>query len=309
MRATLLTAAAVVVAVVIPVQANAARVTGIVVAKFPQRGALVLAGAHGNGTTVRLAPARVRRGDRIEVRGQRIHDGTMLGSALTIRSHTTHALVRGVVVRQRGRTTFLSTGRSVIVVHAGAARAGLRAGRVVTFRVRIDDDGALVAQSATQGSTTTGVVVEGRIVSVSPFVVSVEGLPITITVPAGMTLPAGLAPGVEIEFTVQVGAGNVFTLVSIDEIENDQPQAGQEVEVKGSVVASTASQLMVLSHGITFTFDAPAGATLPIFPVGTFVEAKGVANASGHLTLLRVKVEDDEDAGGGDDGGGGGHGH
>jgi hypothetical protein len=46
-------------------------------------------------------------------------------------------------------------------------------------------------------------------------------LPVTITVPAGMTLPTGLAAGDDVELTVQVGTGNVFTLVSIED-QNDQ---------------------------------------------------------------------------------------
>jgi hypothetical protein len=230
----------------------------------------------------------------------------MLASTLTVRSHTNRALVRGVVVHRLGRAAMLATGRSVIDVRLGTTRPNVPSGRTVTFRVRIDDHGDLVAQAAEQSPRNTGAVeVEGKIVSVSPFVISIEGLPITITVPAGTTLPAGLAAGEEIELTVQVAAGNVFTLVSIDQLENAPPQAGEEVEVKGSVVASSSSQLMVVSHGVTFTFDAPAGVTLPTIPLGTFVEVIGVAAANGHVTLLRVKVEDD---GGGDDGGGR-HGH
>ena len=37
-----------------------------------------------------------------------------------------------------------------------------------------------------------------------------------------MTLPPSLAVGDDIELTVEVGAANTFTLVSIDENENDQ---------------------------------------------------------------------------------------
>lgn len=62
--------------------------------------------------------------------------------------------------------------------------------------------------------------------SVSPFVVSLEGLPIEITVPSGFTLPA-LTPGQEIELTVQTGAGNTFTLASID-ADDDQGSGGND---------------------------------------------------------------------------------
>jgi Domain of unknown function (DUF5666) len=308
MKAILIAAVAV-VAVAVPAQANASRINGVVVAKQAQRGTFVIAGSRGEGTTVRASRARVRAGDRLEVRGQRLRDGTMLAARLTVRSHTQRAVVRGVVVRRLKRAALLATGRSVIDVRLGTVSPSLLVGRTVTFRVRIDDHGDLVAQGAAQSSSNPAAVeVEGRLVSVSPFVISIEGLPITITVPAGTTLPSGLAPGEEIELTVQVAANNVFTLVSIDEIENALPQVGEEVEVKGSVVASSASQLMVLSHGITFTLDAPANVTLPTIPLGTFVEARGIVATNGHFTLLRVRVEDGGGDGGGDDGGGG-HGH
>ena len=175
--------------------------------------------------------------------------------------------------------------------------------------MRIDDHGDLTEIETHTAAQTNGVEIEGRVVSVSPFVVSLEGLPITITVPAGTTLPTALTAGDRIELTVQVGAGNVFTLVSIDELENAQQQEENEVEVRGSVVTSTTSMLSVLGHGTTFTFAAPAGVALPVIPTGTFVEAKGVT-VKGVLTLVRVKIEDDGDDNGGHgghDGHGGGH--
>jgi FtsP/CotA-like multicopper oxidase with cupredoxin domain len=141
-------------------------------------------------------------------------------------------------------------------------------------------------------------------VTVTPLVVSVEGLPIEITVPSGMTLPP-LTPGQEVELTVQTGAGNVFTLVSIqagdDENENDE---GNEVEAKGVVTDSTTSQVTIDAGGATLTFAAPAGDTLPIVETGTFVEARGVT-INGVLTLTRLRTADD----GGDGGGGGDGGH
>jgi hypothetical protein len=292
-------AAAAVVAVALPAQAHADRLAGVVVAK--QHGTLVVVGARGVGTTVRAAHARARAGDRVEVRGRRLRDDTLLATASTVRSHTHKALVRGVAMRHVRRTTFLAVGRSIVAVHGAPISTGAR----VDVSVSIGDRGELTELETHAAAQAGSVEIEGRVVSVSPFVVSLEGLPITITVPAGITLPAALTAGDRIELTVQVAPGNVFTLVSIDELDNAQQEA-DEVEVQGSVVASTSSKLSVLSHGTTFTFAAPAGVTLPILPMGTFVEAKGVT-VNGVLTLVRVKVEDD-DGGGHDDGGGdGGH--
>jgi RNase P/RNase MRP subunit p29 len=306
MRASMVAVIASVVTFAAPAQAGAAHFAGVVVAKQPQRGTLVLARAGGAGLTVHAALGRTSTGDRVEIRGQRLRDGTIRASLTTVVSHTHRALVRGVVVRELRRSTVLTTGRSAITIRHAVRNAHMRAGTPATFRVRIDDDGRLTEEAATVNGAQPGIVeVEGRVVSVSPFVVSVEGLPVTITVPAGMTLPSALGAGDRIEFTVQVAGGNTFTLVAIDEIEDaNPPAAAREVEVKGTVVSSTATQLVVRSHGTLFTFAAPAGTTLPVFPVGASVEAKGVS-VNGVLTLVRVKVEDDE--GGDDDGSHGSH--
>ena len=86
--------------------------------------------------------------------------------------------------------------------------------------------------SATAVGTTSTVEVEGTVVTLSPFVVDVEGLPVTIAVPAGVTLPASLSVGDEVELTVTVDANNAFTLVSVesndpgDQSESRDDQAG-----------------------------------------------------------------------------------
>jgi hypothetical protein len=205
-------------------------------------------------------------------------------------------------VRQLARSTLVSTGGSMIVIRHDV-NGGPLAGAVAEFRVRIDDDKPVEQAVRTVGQAAN-VQIEGRVVSVSPLVVSLEGLPITITVPAGTTLPAGLSVGDETELIVSVGVGNVFTLVAVEQVENEnQIEVEQEVEVKGFVVSSTATQLVVQSHGITFTFGAPQGTTLPVFPMGTSVEVRGVV-VNGKLTIERVKIEHDEDGGshGGHDG-------
>jgi hypothetical protein len=302
MKVTTASALVAAVAIAIPAQANAGSFMGVVLAKQSHRHALVLARASGAGLTVRTS-ARARLGDRLEVRGLRLRDGTVRVARLNVRSHTRHAVFRGVVVRQLRRSTLVSTGGSVIRIHH-ATRDDLRTGEIARFRVRIDDN-ELVEQAAQPLAQAANVEIEGRVVSVSPLVISLEGLPITITVPPGMTLPAALSPGEEIELIVSVGAANVFTLVAIEEIENEnQIENEQEVEVKGFVASSTATQLVVQSNGKTFTFAAAAGTTLPILPVGTFVEARGLV-VKGVLTLERVKIEDDDGDGGGD--GHGGH--
>src|SRR5580765_7379815 len=120
-RLSILAVTAVALAVAIPAQAHAARMAGVVVAR--QHGALVVTGARGAGTTVRMAHSHARAGDRVEVRGRRLDDGTFRATTAAVRSHTQRALVRGVVLRHRAHTTFLAVGRSVIVLHRAPAVA------------------------------------------------------------------------------------------------------------------------------------------------------------------------------------------
>jgi hypothetical protein len=213
---------------------------------------------------------------------------------------------------ENGHGTLLASAHSVVLIHRRARHlastsdhGGLQSGDVAQFRIRFDDNNDLVEdEPPVQVGQANTARIEGKIVSVSPFVVSLEGLPLTITVPDGVTLPADLAPGQRIELTVQVGTGNTFTLVAIDEVENENE--GQEVEVKGTVTSSTATQIVVEANGTTFTFVPPAGETLPVLATGTFVEARGFEQ-NGTITLTRLRLEDSGDGdggGGGDDGGG-----
>jgi uncharacterized protein DUF5666 len=215
--------------------------------------------------------------------------------------------ISGIVVARHGHGTIVlaRAGTLGVTVHTAGAqklRLGDRVrlqgtqlanGTIRASRIRVfahEDDVAPVAQAG-------NVRVEGSVVSTSPFVVSIGGLPITITVPAAMTLPAGLAAGQKIELTVAIGTtANTFTLVSIDD--NNLGAVNDEVEVRGSVVSASATQLVVSSGGTTSTFTVPTGMTLPALAPGTIVEARGHM-VNGVLTLDRVKVEDENDDNGG----------
>ena len=317
MRVRWLVAFAAVLAVAIPAQARAGTFAGVVVAKQPQRGTLLLASPSGLGLTVRGGLARVVVGDRVTVRGTTLRGATLRLTALHVFGHVRRTHLRGTVVRHLAVGTLVASARSVILIHSSGRklssavdRGDLRSGAVADFRIRFDDDEIVEEAPPVQVGQASLVRLEGSIVSVLPFVVSVEGLPLTITIPAGMTLPAGLAVGQRIELTVQVGANNVFTLAAIDEIEKANPAvAAQEVEVEGLVVSSTTAQIVVRANGTTVTFVAPAGTTLPVLATGAFVEVRGLRQ-NGTTTLTRLRVEDNDGGGGSGGGGGddGGHG-
>jgi hypothetical protein len=270
-------------------------VKGVVVAKHVRKGTVVLAGAKGLGVTVRVAPRRVRLGDRVSVVGKRLRDGTIRASGLHVLSHVQKTRIRAVVVKRLAHGFRVASGHSVLTIHMhrralSSHHDGMEAGTIGEFRVEFEH-GGLVDDGFTPAPASGTVQIEGVLVSVSPLVVSLEGLPIEITVPSGMTLPP-LTPGQEVELTVQTGANNTFTLVSISANDNED-QDGNEVEAKGTVTNSTASQITIdTEDGAMLTFAAPAGVTLPVLAGGTSVEASGVT-INGVLTLTRLKVEDD----------------
>jgi RNase P/RNase MRP subunit p29 len=274
-------------------------IKGTVVAKRAH--AVVLTtGRKGLAVRVRVAPGRVRLGDRVSVVGKRLSNGTIRASRLRVLSNVRRARIRGMVVKRLAHSMRVASGHSVLTIHTRSAHAASRhdgeeKGELGEFEVEFEH-GDLVEDDFNPVAPAGTVEIEGRLVSVSPLVVSLEGLPIEITVPAGMTLPP-LTPGQEVELLVQAGAGNTFTLVSI-KAENENENEN-EVEAKGTVTNSTTSEITINAGGATLTFAAPSGQTLPVIPTGTFVEARGVT-INGVLTLTRLKIEDGGDGGGGD---------
>jgi hypothetical protein len=261
-------------------------------------------GRKGLAVKVRVAPRRVRLGDRVSVVGKRLRNGTIRASRLQVLSHVQKARIRGMVVKRLAHAMRVASGHSVLTIHTRSSHAASRhdgeeKGELGEFEVEFEH-GDLVEDDFTPVAPAGTVEIEGRLVSVSPLVVSLEGLPIEITVPGGMTLPP-LTPGQEVELFVQAGASNTFTLVSIKaENENENENEDEnEVEAKGTVANSTTSQITINAGGATLTFAAPSGQTLPVIAQGTFVEARGVT-INGVLTLTRLKIEDDGGGGGGD---------
>jgi RNase P/RNase MRP subunit p29 len=273
-------------------------IKGTVVAKRAHT-IVLTTGRKGLAVKVRVAPRLVRLGDRVSVVGKRLRNGTIRASRLQVLSHVTKARIRGMVVKRLAHAMRVASGHSVLTIqtrsaHAASRHDGEEKGDLGEFEVEFEH-GDLVEDDFTPVSPSGTVEIEGVLVSVSPLVVSLEGLPIEITVPGGMTLPP-LTPGQEVELFVQAGAGNTFTLVSIGKADNEDEN---EVEARGTVTNSTTSQITIDAGGAMLTFAAPAGHTLPVIATGTFVEARGVT-INGVLTLTRLRIEDDGDGGGGD---------
>lgn len=280
---------------------------GTVVAKRAHGSTVVVATArNGLAATVHVGRRQLRLGDHVTVVGNRLRNGSIKASRIRVLSHVRKARIRGMVVKRLAHALRVASGQSVLTIHTSrralaSHRDGPGRGEIGEFEIEFEH-GDLVEEGFTPATQSGTVQVEGRLVSVSPLVVSIEGLPIEITVPTGMTLPP-LTPGQEVELVVQTGSGNSFTLVSIQTGDNEDEN---EVEARGPVTNSTTSQITIDAGGAMVTFAAPAGTTLPVIATGTFVEARGVT-INGVLTLTRLRTEDCNGDGGGsgsDDGGG-----
>jgi hypothetical protein len=249
-RKRLILSLAVTAAAVLPAAAHAAGTTftGVVVAKEAQRGTMVVATRTGVARTVHARLSEARLGDRIRVGGTKLADGTVRAGTLRVTGHARTATVQGVVVRRLPSRTLVATGGSVIAIGRSVtkrafASRGLRPGSIARFGIAIKG-GSVRETSAKALGTTATVEVEGQVVTVSPLVVNVEGLPIPIVVPDPTLLPATLAVGDEVELSVTVDANNVFTLVSVDSTQageqsgsgDDQPGAddGQGSDQQGA---------------------------------------------------------------------------
>jgi hypothetical protein len=237
---------AAVAAAALPAAAHAARISGVVVAKDATRGSFVVSGSSGAAVTVSAPRAHPRLGDRLVVDGRRLANGTVGVRALRVVGHTRRAVVRGVVVKQLAGRTIVSTGRAVLTIrrHSGVrtlsmvdGHSGLRTGTVARFDVAVTSAGLTQTSVTTLGVTST-VRVEGELVSVSPLVVNVEGLPVTIGVPSGASLPAGLTPGGRVELTVTVGEDNSVTLKSFDEVSGQDEQGDDNDQGEDQQVGS-----------------------------------------------------------------------
>src|SRR5262245_57697261 len=93
-------------------------IKGVVVAKHARKGKVVLAtGRTGLGVTVRVAPRRVRLGDRVSVAGTRLRDGTIRASRLHVISHVRRARLRAVVLKRLAHALRVASGHSVFTIH------------------------------------------------------------------------------------------------------------------------------------------------------------------------------------------------
>jgi hypothetical protein len=218
--------------------AGSASFGGVIVAKDPARKAVATASANGVVRTVRApgAFARLHVGQRVGFHARRLADGTFAASRVSVTSRSTHALLRGVVVRyERARARYLvSAGGTVVALRAHAGRAlassahdrSARPGDQIVAAVTITGSTLQAGQVAQVGRVGT-LEIEGIVTEISPtslkLVVAHAGV-VTVAIPAGMQLK-NVKLFDEVELRVAVGTDGSFTLLAA---RAEQNQAGNQ---------------------------------------------------------------------------------
>lgn len=304
-------------------QASAATATawrGVVVAKDVKQGTVVTASPSGAARTVRTPKAgALRLGQRLDVRATALADGTFSAASIKVAGRTTKARLKAVVVRNQSaqRRLLVSAGSSTFALRraaatralAGAGGSGLKAGD------RIDATVTLTATTVQATSVTTigrlGVLeVEGILTKIAAdsieLVVAKAGF-VTLSLPAGFALPAGIAAFDEVEVQVAVGTDGKLTVLSIQGEDNDDDDGVDvdedegEVEVEGRISALSPTSISVVPGRSATAVTCALRAPLTGFKVGDFVEIECVATAAGSLVLKEIEHEDDDDDGDDDD--------
>ena len=245
MKKLIVTAAAA-VAVAYPASAGAATFKGTVVERLASRHVLVVAARSGTAWSVHTTSA-ARVGAVVTVSATALRDGTFSASRVAVTGRSHRARLHGVVLQSVAGLTFLSAGRSVVLVHTGGRALasvgdhGAKPGAVANVGVSIGANGALNATSITTTGQANSIVIQATVTSITPptattagsLILSVNGQTLTVPLAAGMTVPATLAPGSTVTLTISFGSGNP-TGTSAEDGDNNQNDQGDDNDSSSS---------------------------------------------------------------------------
>jgi hypothetical protein len=134
-----------------------------------------------------------------------------------------------VIVRRAGSLTFLSAGRSVLVLHSRARRlasaADATAGTVANVGVNVSPTGQLTTTSVQPVGQTGSIVIQATVASVAPgqLTLTVNGQTLVVPLPAGTTLPSTLVAGSTVQLTLNFSSGQATgTNPKAEDDEDDQ---------------------------------------------------------------------------------------
>jgi hypothetical protein len=312
----LVTLAAALYAAPPPSAATATAWKGVVVAKDAKRGSVVTASANGTVRTARSAKAgTLKVGQRLDVRGVALSDGTFKALTLKVSGRAKSTRMKAVVVRNQTaqKRLLVSAGGSTFALGRGkpartlavVSQTGPQPGDQINALVNV---GAGTAQ-ATSVSTVghLGVLeVEGILTKVASdsieLVVEKAGF-VTLALPAGFALPAGVKAFDEIKAHVGVGADGKLSLLALqgddaddrDDHGVDFDDDDGELEVKGTISALSDTSISVVPGRASSPVVCALQKPLTGFAVGQLVELKCVASGTaGALVLNRIQHEDDD---------------
>ena len=300
---------------------------GVVVAKDAKRGTVVTASAAGVVRTARSANAHAFKiGQRLDIRATALGDGTFKAAAVRANGRAKTAKVRAVVVRwQKAQKRLLvSAGGSTFALSRKATRT-LTSSSEHTPRPGDQITATVMLTAATPVATSVSTVgrlgvleVEGILTKIEAgsieLVIARTGF-VTLALPAGFALPAGLAQFDAVEAHVSVGSDGKLTLLSIraddendrDDDDDDVDEDEDELEVTGKITALSDTSITVTpgsSSPVTCALSKP----LTSFAVGDLVEIECSAGTAGALRLEEIKHEDNDENDDDDDDDHSGHG-
>lgn len=209
--------------------ASAAGFKGVIVAKDSSRSAVAVASANGAIHTFRSAKAPgLRVGQRVSASGSRLGDGTYRAATLRVTGQAKTTRIRGaVVLYQRAQQRLLvAGGSSTFAVRTRTSARALasrgdhtpKPGDQIVATVNVSSGTPQATTITTLGHLGT-LEVEGIVTKLGAgsieLLVAKSGY-VTIALPAGLTLPVGLAVFDAVSLKVAVSTTGVLTLVSVE---------------------------------------------------------------------------------------------
>ena len=290
--------------------------TGVVVAKDNGRSAVVTASAQGHVRTARSPRARgLRIGQRVAVTGTKLADGTFETTKLRVTGRARTARVKAVVVKYQraqrrllvsaGGSTFALAGRRTQRSLASVSAETPAPGDQIVATVAVAAGTPQATSVVTVGHLAT-LEVEGIVTKLESgrleLLVAKAGF-VTLALPAGFTMPAGVKVFDEVKLIVAVGTDGKLTLIAIqgDEAKDrdddgvDFDEDGDKLKVEGTITAISATSVTVRPGSSASTVTCTLRRQLSGFALGDRVEMECFADATGTLVLRKIEHEDDDE--------------
>lgn len=290
---------------------------GVVVAKDVGRGTVVTVSANGVARTARTPSARTLKvGQRLAVRATSLADGTFKARSLRAFGRAKTVRMRAVVVRnqQAQKRLLVSAGGSTFALVRGSkgrtlsslVQSGPRPGDQINATLNVVG-GTPHATSVNTIGRLGALEVEGLLTKIEAasieLVVARTGF-VTVALPTGFTMPAGISAFDEVKAHVTVGTDGKLSLLSIQsdeesERDDDGVAVGDhngQLEVTGTISALSATSISVSPGSSASPVTCSLSKPLAGFAIGDRVELECAAGSTaGSLVFKDIEHEDDDE--------------